>query len=98
MNTEQLISITHFCQMGEVEFSFIEALQEHGLLELIVLENVSYISNEQLKAVERAIAFYYVLNINLEGIAAISDLLLQIESLRLELQRTKNKLSVFETT
>lgn len=97
MKTEPLISITHFCQMGEVEFSFIEALQEHGLLEPIVLEDVSYLSNEQLRAVERAIAFHYVLNINLEGIAAISNLLLQIENLQLELQRAKNKLSVFET-
>jgi hypothetical protein len=42
------------------------------------------------------ISFHYELNINLEGIDAISNLLNQIDDLQDELDRTKNRLRFYE--
>lgn len=96
MEINNLILVEKFCSSCDVEFSFIDALNEHGIIEVIVIENKKYILNEQLKAVERAIQFHYELNINIEGIDAISNLLHQIDELQHELKMTKNKLNLID--
>lgn len=96
METNNLILVETFCSNCGVEFSFIDSLNDHGIIEIIILEGKKYISNDQLKEVERAIQFHYELNINLEGIDVISNLLNQIDELQQELRITKNKLNLFD--
>lgn len=96
MEINNLILVEEFCSHCEVEFSFIDSLHEHGIIEIIIVEDKKYISPEQLKVAERAIQFYYELNINLEGIDVISNLLHQINELHQELKKARNKLSSFE--
>ncbi len=96
METNNLVLIQQFCSSSDVEFSFLDSLNDHGLIEIIVLENKKYISTEQLKEVERAIRFHYELNINMEGIDVISNLLNQINDLQQELRIAKNKLNLFD--
>ncbi|MFN3757059.1 MAG: chaperone modulator CbpM [Flavobacterium sp.] len=96
METNNLILVETLCSNCEAEFSFIDSLNEHGIIEIIIIKNKKYISNEQLKTVERAIQFYYELNINIEGIDVISNLLNQINDLQQELKITKNKLNLFD--
>jgi len=96
MEANNLILVEKFCSNCEVDFSFIDSLNEHGIVEIIVLENEKYISHEQLKDIERAIRFHYELNINMEGIDVISNLLKQIVDLRQELTATKNRLKLFD--
>ncbi|MEX2595349.1 MAG: chaperone modulator CbpM [Salibacteraceae bacterium] len=96
METSNLILIEHVCSNCDVEFSFIKSLNDCGLIEIIVVEDEMYISNEQLKDIERAIHFYYKLNINIEGIDVIHNLLDQINDLQEELRITKNKLDEFD--
>ena len=96
METTNLILIEKCCSSLEVEFSFINSLNEYGLVDIIVLEDKKYISNEQLKDVERAIHFHHELNINMEGIDVIYNLLQQIDNLQEELRVTKNKLNLFD--
>lgn len=96
METTNLILVEKCCSNLEVEFSFINSLNDYGLIEIIVLEDKKYISNEQLKDVERAIHFYHDLNINMEGIDVIYNLLNQINDLQEELRVTKNKLNLFD--
>lgn len=96
METTNLVLIEHFCSNCEVEDSFIKSLNDCGLIEIIVVDDKMYISNEQLKDVERAIHFHYELNINIEGIDVIHNLLNQIKDLQEELRITKNKLNLFD--
>lgn len=96
METNNLILVETFCSNCEVEFSFIDSLHDHGIIEIIILDERKYISNDQLKEVERAIQFHYELNINLEGIDVISHLLNQIDELQKELKTAKNKLNLFD--
>ena len=96
MEANNLILIEQFCTNYEVEFSFINSLNEYGLIEIIVLDDKKYISNEQLKELERAIHFHYELNINMEGIDVIYNLIKQINELQQELNTARNKLSLFD--
>lgn len=96
METDNLILVEQFCSNWEVEFSFVNSLSDHDLIEIIVVDGKKYISNEQLKKLERAIHFYHELNINIEGIEVIHNLLDQIDDLQEELRITKNKLNLFD--
>jgi hypothetical protein len=96
MEPANLILVEQFCSNCEVDYSFIDSLHDHGVVEMVVLENKKYISQEQLKDVERAIRFHYELNINMEGIDVISNLLKQIVDLQQELTVTKNRLKLFD--
>ncbi|MBP6234132.1 MAG: chaperone modulator CbpM [Chitinophagaceae bacterium] len=96
METSNLILIEQFCSNCDVEFSFITSLNDHGIIEIIVLEDKHYITSEQLTSIERAIRFHDELNINMEGIDAIFNLLKQIDDLQQELMITKNKLLLLD--
>lgn len=96
METNKLVLVEKCCSNLEVEFSFIDSLNDSGLIELIVLDDKKYISIEHLKRLERAIHFHYELNINIEGIDVIHNLLDQIDDLQEELRVTKNKLKFFD--
>jgi len=92
MNTENLIRIEHLCEYYHVEFAFINSLHESGLINVIVVEDCKYLSNEDLKEIEKMIRLHYELGINMEGIDVISNLLNQIADLQKELTAVKNKL------
>jgi len=96
METNNLILVDHFCANWNVEFSFINSLSDIGLIEIIMLNEEKYISNEQLKELERATRFHHELNINIEGIDVIYNLLKQIDELKQELLVARNKLNLFE--
>jgi hypothetical protein len=96
METKDLILIEQFCTHHDIEFSFINSLHDFGLIEVIELNDAKYLVNEQLKDVEKMMRFHYELDINMEGIDAISNLLKQIERLQRELITTQNKLRLFD--
>jgi hypothetical protein len=96
METNNLILVEQFCSNSEIKYSFIDSLHEHGIIEIISINENKYLLNEQLKNVEMAIRFHYELNINMEGIDVIANLLIQINDLKQELIKAKNTLSLFE--
>lgn len=97
METNNLILVEKCCSNLEVEFSFINSLNDSGLIEVIVLDDEKYISIDDLKRLERAIHFHFELNINVEGIDVIHNLLEQIDDLQEELRVTKNRLRLYES-
>tara|TARA_R100000951_G_C2558762_1_gene154911 strand:+ start:282 stop:578 length:297 start_codon:yes stop_codon:yes gene_type:complete len=96
MDDNNLILIEHFCKNCDIDHSFLYALNEYDLIEIVIIEDQSYIHKEQVKNVEKMVDFHYELNINIEGIDAISNLLKQIDALQEELDRTKNRLRFYE--
>ncbi len=96
MEKTNLILIEQFCSHYNVEISFISSLQEFGLIEVVVVDNSTYIPHEQLPDIEKMIRLHYDLEINMEGIDAIANLLKQINELKKELSITQNKLSLFD--
>ena len=96
METKNLISIQQFCKYYKVPLTFINALNEYELVEIIVANRENYLRITQLNEVEKMMRLHYDLNINLEGIDAIYNLLKQVESLQDEIVSLKNRLNFYE--
>jgi len=96
MQTDDLILAEDFCTHYRVELSFINYLEEYGLIEITSVEETSYISREQLRKLEQLVRLHYDLNINLEGIDAIAHLLERMKGLQFEIISLKNRLGLYE--
>ena len=68
-------------------------VSENGLIELSNVNESICIDFDQLQALEKYIHLHYDLDINIEGIEAISHLLQKIDSLQTELRILRNRLS-----
>ncbi len=96
MDSIQLISKEQFCIYNDIDISFIDTLNELGLIEIIVQEELHFIPDEQLKSIESYSHMHYDLGINLEGIDAISHLLHRLTSLQEDMIMLRNKLRIYE--
>ncbi len=97
MATKNIISVDQFCQHYGIDVSFINSLIDHGLTEITIVENSPYIPVKQIKDIERMMRMHYDLDINMEGIEAISHLLNRMDNLQKELNRFRNKLTFYES-
>ncbi len=96
MENEELILIEKFCIHHNVEFAFIRTLTQFGLLEVTTIEEADYLHKAQIKELEKMIRLHYDLDINVEGIQAISHLLQRIDNLQDEIITLKNRLAIYE--
>jgi len=96
MNTTDLVSIQQFCTHYSVPESFITSLFDYELIEIIISEEQQYIHVTQIKNIEKFIRFHYEMDINLEGLDAVSNLLKQVESLKEEIVTLNNRLNFYE--
>ena len=79
MENNELIPVHHFCITHSAELSFIESLQQYGLVELTTIKEETYLPEQQLAALEKFVRMHYELDINIEGIEAISHLLVNLQ-------------------
>ena len=95
MQTE-LIIVSEYCHKCHIEPSFIDLLEEGGLIEVRTEGGEHYLLASQLPDVERYSRMYYDLSINMEGIDAINHLLERMELMRREISTLRNQLIVFK--
>jgi hypothetical protein len=93
MTSDQLISVQLFCNSHNVEVSFVQSLNESGLVRITEEEGAFFIDEENLRELEKLVHMHYELQINLEGIEAISHLLERIQELQQEIKILRNKIS-----
>jgi hypothetical protein len=67
-----------------------------GLIEVTTIEQNRFIDTERLLDLEKFVRLYYELDINLEGIEAITHLLNKIRSLQDEINSLRNRLYLYE--
>ena len=96
MKTEHLILVQEFIMHYEIELSFIQTLHESGLIEISYIEQNQYISKDQISDLEKMIRLHYDLDINVEGIEAITQLVKRVDHLHEELTALKNRLKLYE--
>lgn len=96
MQVENLVALNDFCASHNIEISFINSLQQSGLVEIVTVRKVCFISVEQLNHLERIVRLYYEMDINLEGIETITHLLQQIQLLQSENIALRNRLRLYE--
>jgi len=93
---DDLVAVNEFCVHHNIEFSFINLLEQNGLISLSLIESNYFVEKEQLPQLEKFVHFYYDLDINLEGIETVTWLLQRIEILQNENNKLKNKLHFYE--
>lgn len=96
MDTENFIPVATFCYHHKIEISFITSLQEHGLIDIVMVEEKECIPIEHLVEVEKFVRLHNELEINTQGIDAIYQLLQRINEMRDEINFLKNRLRIYE--
>lgn len=90
MQNEENILMEDCCKYYSIETSFVKSLDEHGLIQLVQTNESYFIQHDELGKLERYMHFHYDLDINMEGMEAISHLLEKIEKLQAQLRMLKN--------
>jgi hypothetical protein len=96
MEPVDMIVLDEFCTSHHVEVSFIRSLEEYGLIETIIVNETLCVPGNELSRLEQIVRLYQELNINPEGIDAISILLQRIENMQNEIIQLRNKLNFYE--
>ena len=91
MENDKLIPAEEFCIYHNIEYSFIDSLQNSGLISVTSIQHSSYIHTDDLRKLERFVRLHYDLDINLEGIETINYLLEKIEEMQKEIVQLRNK-------
>ncbi|MBX2922175.1 MAG: chaperone modulator CbpM [Chitinophagaceae bacterium] len=92
MEKAQKISVEQCCIYYQIETTFVQQLDEYGLIELNRSGKKQFINYEQLPDLEKFIRMHYDMEINLEGIEAITHLLNRMQHLQQEIKRLENEL------
>lgn len=96
MTTDGLISLEVFCTQEGVDISFVRALHERGLIRLTIVEQEDLVEPAMLPHIEKLARMHYDMDINLEGIEAISHLLERMERLQAEMRSLRDRLKLYE--
>jgi len=94
MQTSNRISVQEFCHHHQIEVSFLQSLDEFGLITITTSDESLYLDADELHEIEKMIRLHYDLNINLEGIDAITQILKRMERLQEELLQLRAKVGV----
>ncbi|NLX65340.1 MAG: MerR family transcriptional regulator [Bacteroidales bacterium] len=81
----------------EIEESFIESLNEVGLIHVIDQDDDRFIEYDDLSDLEQFIRWYYEMDINVPGIDALRNMLERVRSLQSELDRLRGELSFYKS-
>ena len=95
MKKEDFTEIAIFCNYHHIESSFIDLIEESGLVEFIIIDEQKFIHHSQLQQLERIIRLHQELEINISGVEAIVHLLERIEQMQFEISSLKNRLSFY---
>jgi hypothetical protein len=97
MKKKYLIELNELCNQHNIETSFISSLRENSMLDISTIKEIDYINIAQLQKLEKFSRLFYDLNINIEGIEAITHLLERLISIQDEVNSLRNSLSLYET-
>ncbi|MEO5889143.1 MAG: chaperone modulator CbpM [Ferruginibacter sp.] len=96
METEDMIPVSEFCIYHNIELSFIYSLNASGLIDIISIEERIFVPVSQLKHLEQLMRLNQEMDINIEGIEAITHLLQRIKDMQQNIVQLTNKLSFYE--
>ena len=91
MEQDELIPVNDFCMYHNIEYSFINSLENSGLISVTSVQQSAFIPVDEVRKLEKFVRLHYDLDINLEGIETINYLLEKIEAMQEEILKLKNK-------
>jgi len=90
MEQDELIPVKDFCIYHNIEYSFIDSLENSGLISVTSVQQSTFIPLDEMSKLEKFVRLHYDLDINLEGIETINYLLEKIEAMQEEILQLKN--------
>lgn len=96
MSDEEIIPLETLCSYYQVERTFIETLESHGLISISYREEQRFIPVEEIAELEKYSRMYYDLNINVPGIDALKHMLEKVKQLQQEAEDLKARLRIYE--
>ncbi|MEP7254531.1 MAG: chaperone modulator CbpM [Ferruginibacter sp.] len=96
MQTEEMIPADEFCIHHKIDLSFVYALKDSGLIQIVSFEEKKFLPVDQLGHLEKLVRLYYEMDINLEGIETITYLLQRMNEQQQEIIRLSNRLGMYE--
>ena len=96
MNTAGMIPASEFCIHHRIELTFIHSLKDHGLIEVLNIDEKIYLPETQLEQIEMFVRLHYELDINLEGIETVMHLLDRVKLMQEQITQLKNTLKEYE--
>jgi len=93
---KELITISEYCTHYAVDSSFVNALEESGLIVFTIIDENKFIHYEQLIEMDRYVHFYYDMDINVEGIDAIMNLLQKVKQMQYEIKLLKSHIHLHQ--
>lgn len=96
MENDQLIATEQFCTYYNVSTDFVDSLEDFGLIETVFIQKIQYLHVTQLHRIERMVRLHVDLDINPEGLQAVSTLLDRIETMQHEIISLRNRLTFYE--
>jgi hypothetical protein len=97
MSAANLIEVTVFCTHQQVDLAFVLQLRDRGLIRLTEEQETFYLEAEEMSRVEQLTRMHYDLDINLEGIEALSHMLERVQRMQHELRELQERLRLYET-
>jgi hypothetical protein len=94
--TSELISIEEYCTYHHTEITFIDALEQSGLIQIVQLEALRCIHSDQLEQLERYTTLYNDLEVNVAGIEVVNMLLDKLELMQHKIRDLENKIHFYE--
>lgn len=96
MPSSERIALSVFCTHQGVDAAFVIELHQRGLIHLVSLEEQPCIEQEEMARVEQFTRMHQDLDINLEGLEAISHLLERMQHLQQEMRLLRERLRLYE--
>ena len=96
MESEDMILASEFCIHHSIELSLIYSLNESGLIKITTIGEKIFLPTSQLIHLEKLVRLHDEMDINLEGIEAISYLLQRINDMQQNIQLLTTKLRAYE--
>ena len=88
---------SEYLQIYEVEQSFVDSLDESGLIRIVFQDDEKFIEYDDLSVIEQYNRWYYDLNINVEGIEALHHILERVKNLQSEIEILNNELRFYKS-
>lgn len=96
MANKEMIPATEFCIHHNIELSFIYAVNESELIEIINIDEEIFLPTSQLQQLEKLVRLHHEMGINLEGIETINYLLQKNTELQEQIMYLNNKIKLYE--
>jgi len=90
------IAIEEFCRHHGIEVTVIREFADFGLMQLTVEENREFVSDADVKRLERMLRLFQDLGVNKEGVEIILNMRNELKRLRRESENLRYRLSRLE--